>query len=121
LLPAKLYQQITRDLFAQLSFFDSRTDAGATFPPLEDAGYVDTNATLPNADGAPGPAPNPYAGRLYMEENWAYRTHNEADRVYRATLAYQFAPRKFAWLGKHPIPRAAAKDAPDTAEDTTHL
>jgi hypothetical protein len=117
-LTVKLDQQITRDLFAQLSFFDSRTNAGATFPPLEDAVYVDANSTLPNADGTPGTAPNPYAGRLYMEENWAYRTHNEADRVYRATLAYQFAPRKWAWLGKHRLAGLVERQESDVIEDS---
>ena len=102
-LTVKLDQQLTRDLFAQLSFFDSKTDAGATFPRWRTRFIVDANATLPNADGTPGTTPNPYAGRFYMEENWAYRTHNEADRVYRGTLAYQFAPEKFAWIGKHRI------------------
>jgi iron complex outermembrane receptor protein len=100
-LTVKIDQQFTRDLFGQVSFFDSRTNGGATFPPLEDSVFVDANATLPNADGTPGTAPNPYAGRLYMEENWAFRTHNESDRVYRGTLAYQVAPKKFSWLGKH--------------------
>ena len=117
-LTVKLDQQLTRDLFAQLSFFDSKTDAGATFPPLEDAVYVDANATLPNADGTPGTTPNPYAGRLYMEENWAYRTHNETERVYRATLAYQFAPKKFAWIGKHRLAGLVERQESDVIEDS---
>lgn len=117
-LTVKLDQQLTRDLFAQLSFFDSRTDAGATFPPLEDNVYADANAVLPNADGTPGTRSNPYAGRLYMEENWAYRAHNEADRVYRATLAWQFAPRRFAWLGKHRLAGLAERHETDIVEDS---
>jgi iron complex outermembrane recepter protein len=113
----KIDQQFTRDLFGQLSFFDSRTNAGATFPPLEDSVFVDANATLPNADGTPGTAANPYAGKLYMEENWAFRTHNETDRVYRGTLAYQFAPRKFEWLGKHRVAGLVERHESEVTED----
>ncbi|HUR58829.1 MAG TPA: TonB-dependent receptor plug domain-containing protein [Opitutaceae bacterium] len=116
-LTVKLDQQITRDLFGQLSFFDSRTNGAATFPPLEDAVYVDANATLPNADGTPGAAANPYAGKLYMEDNWAFRTHNESDRIFRGTLAYQFAPRKWSWLGKHRIAGLAERHESTVTED----
>jgi iron complex outermembrane recepter protein len=117
-LTVKVDQQITRDLYAQASFFDSVTNAGATFPPLEDNVYADANAVLPNADGTPGTAANPYAGRLYMEDNWAQRTHNEADRVYRGTLAYQFAPRNYTWLvGKHRLAGLIERHESDVVED----
>lgn len=116
-LTVKLDQQITRDLFAQVSFFDSRTDIGALFPPLEDALYVDANAFRPTATGTPGTEANPYAGRLYLEENWSYRTHNEHDRVFRGTLAYQFAPRRFPWLGRHRVAGLLERKETDTLED----
>ena len=116
-LTVKADQQFTRDLFGQLSFFESRTNGGATFPPLEDNVYVDANATLPNADGTPGTAANPYAGRLYMEENWAYRTHNEYDRIFRGTLAYQFAPRKWPWIGRHRVAGLLEHHESEVTED----
>ncbi len=116
-LTVKVDQQLTRDLFAQVSFFESRTNSGALFPPLEDAVFADANAVLPNADGTPGAAANPYAGRLYMEENWAYRTHHEYERVFRGTLAYQIAPRKFPWLGPHRVAGLVERKETDVLED----
>jgi len=102
-LTVKLDQEITRNLFAQVSFFESRTDVGALFPPAEDALYADANAVLPTDTGIPGTVANPYAGQLYMEENWVNRTHKENERIYRGTVAYRFAPKKAAWLGQHRI------------------
>ncbi len=116
-LTVKIDQQIARNLFGQVSFFESRTDMGGQFPPLEDALYADANAVLPNPNGTAGTAPNPYAGRLYMEENWAYRTHNDHDRIFRGTLAYQFAPQKWRWIGRHRLAGLLERKESDVVED----
>lgn len=48
----------------------------------------------------PGGAPNPNAGKFYIEDNWTRRKfHSRADRV-RGTTAYEFDAGKF---GKHRI------------------
>lgn len=117
-LTVKVDQQFTPNLFGQVSFFESRTDINALFPPNEDAIYADANSVAPNPDGTPSTRANPYAGQLYMEENWSSRRQTEDERIYRATLAYQFAPRRFSWIGKHRLAGLVERRETDVLRDT---
>lgn len=86
---ATLEQRLTRDLVLDLTvnreygFQDVRSIANAT-----NIFYRDPNTVIPNPDGSANPVPNPYAGRYYMEGQWAADKGAVGDDAVRLSLSW---------------------------------
>jgi hypothetical protein len=95
-------QQLARDLFVELAFKRSMSEALviAAFGGQNDRPYVDVNRQLPNG------APNPNVGMLYADSFANVLPNTVSSATHRAMLSYDLDgarlwPARAAWLGRH--------------------